>query len=122
MNRRQFTFGSMSALAMLQSLTSLETLAKSGPEGMRNGDIAAAPTFTAAGRPPADQRTFVSESVENVIASVKAAIRNPQLATLFENCYPNTLDTTVRFSEPGGKPDTFVITGDIPAMWLRDSS
>lgn len=122
MDRRQFTFGSMSALALLQSLTGFEALAKAGPEGIRNGEIAAAPTFTPTGRPPAAQRTFVSEGVENVIANVKTAIRNPQLATLFENCYPNTLDTTVRFSEPGEKPDTFVITGDIPAMWLRDSS
>jgi len=44
------------------------------------------------------------------------------LAWLFENCYPNTLDTTANFSLKDGKPDTFVITGDINAMWLRDSS
>ena len=41
---------------------------------------------------------------------------------LFENCFPNTLDTTVNFSNIEGKLDTFVITGDIHAMWLRDSS
>ena len=41
---------------------------------------------------------------------------------MFENCFPNTLDTTVNFSILNGKPDTFVITGDIDAMWLRDSS
>jgi hypothetical protein len=73
-------------------------------------------------RPPENERAFVSEAVENTIASVKASIRNPRLATLFENCFPNTLDTTVQFSKKQGKPDTFVITGDIPAMWLRDSS
>ncbi len=40
---------------------------------------------------------------------------------MFENCFPNTLDTTVRFSKVNGKPDTSVYTGDIHAMWLRDS-
>jgi hypothetical protein len=74
------------------------------------------------GRPPLARRAFVSEAVENTIAEIKTRIANPQLATLFENCYPNTLDTTVQFSEHNGKADTFVITGDIPAMWLRDSS
>ena len=41
---------------------------------------------------------------------------------MFENCFPNTLDTTVHYGEnPDGTPDTFVYTGDIAAMWLRDS-
>ncbi len=73
-------------------------------------------------RPPVDQRNFVSEAVEATIATVKRDIANAELAWLFENCYPNTLDTTVRFSMRDGRPDGFVITGDIPAMWLRDST
>ncbi|KAA6305096.1 hypothetical protein EZS27_043253, partial [termite gut metagenome] len=40
---------------------------------------------------------------------------------MFENCFPNTLDTTVYYRLIDGKPDTFVYTGDIHAMWLRDS-
>ena len=42
---------------------------------------------------------------------------------MFVNCFPNTLDTTVHFDENGndGRGDTFVYTGDIAAMWLRDS-
>jgi meiotically up-regulated gene 157 (Mug157) protein len=50
---------------------------------------------------------------------------DPDLATLFSNCFPNTLDTTVydyQPSSPTSPPSTFVITGDIPAQWFRDSS
>ena len=73
-------------------------------------------------RPSPDRRNFVSEAVDATIARVKNDITNPELAWMFENCYPNTLDTTVRFSMKDGRPDTFVITGDIHAMWLRDST
>ena len=73
-------------------------------------------------RPDTGKRNFISKSVEETIARVKKDISDPEMAWLFENCYPNTLDTTVTYTEPGGKPDTFVITGDIDAMWLRDSS
>ncbi|QCB44492.1 glycoside hydrolase family 125 protein [Sphingomonas sp. PAMC26645] len=73
-------------------------------------------------RPPRGQRRFVSPAVEAEIARVKAKIADPELAWLFENCYPNTLDTTVKVGTVDGKPDAFVITGDIEALWLRDSS
>ena len=73
-------------------------------------------------RPPLDSRKFVSEAVESTIAQMKGAIADPELAWLFENCFPSTLDTTVRYRTSGGRPDTFVITGDIEAMWLRDSA
>ncbi|GGA54619.1 hypothetical protein GCM10011507_02380 [Edaphobacter acidisoli] len=74
------------------------------------------------GRPPAAERKFSSHIVEQYIVAIQKRIGDPALAALFANCYPNTLDTTV---EPGtfdGKPDTAVVTGDIAAMWLRDSS
>lgn len=73
-------------------------------------------------RPAADKRTFASESVDQTIAEVKSVIKDPKVAWMFENCYPNTLDTTVDYEVIDGKPDTFIITGDIDAMWLRDST
>lgn len=42
-----------------------------------------------------------------------------QIATLFARCFPNTLETTTELLDDG---TTFVFTGDIPALWLRDSS
>ena len=75
-------------------------------------------------RPPVGERKFVSPAVEKQVERVKGLLRNPKLARMFENCFPNTLDTTVFFrtDEKDGKNDTFVITGDIHAMWLRDSA
>jgi meiotically up-regulated gene 157 (Mug157) protein len=53
---------------------------------------------------------------------VQSFLGDTELAWLFGNCFPNTLDTTVNYSEKDNRPDTFVITGDIHAMWLRDST
>ena len=77
--------------------------------------------YTETRRPAQTDRLFVSKAVEAEIARVKSMLTNPQLAWMFENCFPNTLDTTVHFRMLDGKPDTFVYTGDIHAMWLRDS-
>jgi uncharacterized protein len=73
-------------------------------------------------RMPLAQRKFTSEAVEKAITSFKAQTSNKELGWLFENCFPNTLDTTVEFEMIDGRPDTYVITGDIDAMWLRDST
>lgn len=73
-------------------------------------------------RPNPGSRNFSSQVIEDKIAEMKAFLPNKELAWMFENCFPNTLDTTVQFQELDGKPDTFVITGDIEAMWLRDST
>jgi meiotically up-regulated gene 157 (Mug157) protein len=80
-------------------------------------DLAQKPT-----RPPPEKRKFTSEAVEKEIVRVTGAIADPQLAWIFQASYPNTLDTTVNFTTANGKPDTYIITGDINAMWLRDSS
>lgn len=73
-------------------------------------------------RVPEEQRKFKSAAVERVIGEVQATIGNKEIAWMFGNCFPNTLDTTVDFEMVNGVPDTYVITGDIDAMWLRDSS
>lgn len=72
-------------------------------------------------RPEIAKRNFSSEAVEKMIVEVRDAISDPKLRWMFENCFPNTLDTTVRYRKTDGKDDTVVYTGDIHAMWLRDS-
>ena len=69
-------------------------------------------------RPEVSKRLFVSQEVEQQIARIKQLLTNAKLAWMFENCFPNTLDTTVHFD---GKEDTFVYTADIHAIRLRDS-
>ena len=73
-------------------------------------------------RPAAEERLFCSEAVEQEIARVCGLLTNERLRWMFANCFPNTLDTTVHYREDEeGNPDTYVYTGDTPAMWLRDS-
>ena len=73
-------------------------------------------------RPEISNRLFRSTAVEKEILRVQKLLKNAKLAWMFTNCFPNTLDTTVHFRKGSdGKPDTFVYTGDIHAMWLRDS-
>lgn len=47
------------------------------------------------------------------------ADKYPALAPLAKQCFLNTIETTVKTLED---QSSFVITGDIPAMWLRDSA
>jgi len=74
-------------------------------------------------RPTAAKRCFSSPVIEKATVDISSRIKDPELAWLFTNCFPNTLDTTIDHTPNAkGKPDTFVITGDIDAMWLRDST
>jgi meiotically up-regulated gene 157 (Mug157) protein len=81
--------------------------------------MAALPGFPAV-RP--GKRNFTSPAVEQAIREFNKNVKDRELSWLFNNCFPNTLDTTVSHSVKDGRPDTYVITGDIDAMWLRDSS
>ena len=89
----------------------------------RLGHAAEDPSPVAGGhRPPPAARRFRCATVEQFLLDTSARIADPTLAALFTNCFPNTLDTTVVPGTFEGQPDTAVLTGDIPAMWLRDSS
>jgi uncharacterized protein len=58
--------------------------------------------------------------LNDIVRQARETLRDhPHIAALFESCFPNTLETTVRVLDDD---TTFIITGDIPAMWLRDSS
>lgn len=74
-------------------------------------------------RPDLDDRLFHSEAVEQILIETAEKIVDPEIKRMFLQCLPNTLDTTVHYREDhDGNPDTFIVTGDIPAMWLRDST
>lgn len=93
-------------------------------------------------RPSTHCRTFSSPLVEKVIDDITGRMIDKDLARLFENAFPNTLDTTVRWHVDGTEkahtelrarfghkdaekwegPQSFVVTGDITAEWLRDST
>lgn len=48
---------------------------------------------------------------------INGTFKNQELDSIFNNCFFNTIDTTLTKDDNG----YFIITGDIPAMWLRDS-
>ncbi len=72
-------------------------------------------------RPEPHDRLFRSDVIEKTIEIVSAGINDEDIRRMFAQCFPNTLDTTVYHQDREGRPDTFIVTGDIPAMWLRDS-
>ena len=84
--------------------------------------VAPAPNPLEHGRPAEGQRRFRSKTIEDEIARVTPLIGDREIARIFGQCFPNTLDTTVFTGTVDGKPDTYIITGDIDALWLRDSS
>ena len=93
-------------------------------------------------RPHINCRTFHSDAIEAVIFDVTTRMKNPDLARVFENAFPSTTDTTVKFHTNGSDDNvvrpykssarhsegkwqgaqSFIITGDIIAEWLRDST
>lgn len=81
--------------------------------------------------PPADfpvvrvaekDRHFRSKPIEDMIKEFQKNVADKELGWMFNNCLPNTLDTTIYDETKDNRKRTYVITGDIDAMWLRDSS
>lgn len=73
------------------------------------------------GRPPAGDRTYTSKAIDGLIAKLSPLLIDTNISTLFENTLPNSLDTTILYHTEDPL-DSFVITGDIEALWLRDSA
>ncbi|OLN85419.1 Meiotically up-regulated gene 157 protein 3 [Colletotrichum chlorophyti] len=86
-------------------------------------------------RPLPECRTFRLPAMDNLITRMKTVIKDPDLFRLFENAYPMTLDSMVKWRGYANETDeetgetrvtdqelTYVITGDIDALWLRDSA
>ena len=62
----------------------------------------------------------IKDLIRKIGADLSNKIDNIKLKKIFYNCFINTMETTVEYNEEN--IDTFIITGDIPAMWLRDST
>lgn len=78
-------------------------------------------------RPSRDQRLYQSKVIDKLVDILQPLFIDDDIAQLFSNCFPNTLDTTVEhFTALASTPpliyDTFIVTGDIKALWLRDST
>ncbi|PKK44474.1 hypothetical protein CI102_9580 [Trichoderma harzianum] len=88
--------------------------------GSPHGPYSSGPLKLPYMRPSEECRTFKSPAVEKVISDLTSQIKDPDLARLFENTFPSTLDTTVKYFDPSLNL-AFIITGDITAQWLRDT-
>lgn len=119
MKKRNIGLCAVALLCMHNNAKAMEpTLKQDNTKVVNHAQVTAAYKTN---RPAVKNRLYVSKAVEAEILRVKKLLTNQKLAWMFENCFPNTLDTTVHYRLLDGKPDTFVYTGDIHAMWLRDS-
>jgi meiotically up-regulated gene 157 (Mug157) protein len=73
-------------------------------------------------RPTPENRAFYSSQLDDYLGEISQKISNVEIRQLFINTFANTLDTTAYNYLRNGKHHTYIITGDIEAMWLRDST
>lgn len=60
----------------------------------------------------------MQQDVHEIAQRLSEQLPDENLRAVFKKCFVNTADTTVQLTDDL----PFVITGDIPAMWLRDSA
>ncbi len=112
----------LSLAALLCAAGSLPARGTAAPLPVDKCKVAKVRPYAPTNRPKPEERSFASAAVDAEIERIKGLLTNAKLRWMFENCFPNTLDTTVRHrKDADGKDDTVVYTGDIHAMWLRDS-
>lgn len=63
-----------------------------------------------------DARNAIEKKITPVVEIME---KHGKLGKMFSQCFLNTVETTLTAEDDG---TAFVITGDIPAMWLRDST
>lgn len=61
----------------------------------------------------------LTKTMEKLLAEDLKKIKDAWAREVYDKCFRSTWETTLSMEEDG---KTFIITGDIPAMWLRDSS
>lgn len=60
-----------------------------------------------------------TDDFANLETRINNFFSNKKIDTIFRECFLNTIQTTCQFDDDDS---VFVVTGDIPAMWLRDSA
>ncbi|CAG8596155.1 10930_t:CDS:2 [Ambispora leptoticha] len=74
-------------------------------------------------RPWFRHRKFKSQAIEQAIIEVSKKMKDKDLATLFENCWSNSLDDYVLWQDDSkGYPRTFIVPGKFEVLYIRDST